>query len=237
MKGLEKVPQTNAGYHVFCSWPRLADHKIRGCENSNKQQYPLPNPPHHTIQAAQGQLEEVGAGDTFFWSVRPKAERLDARVAFAIRNDIVGHLPQRINAHLMSLRLPLRRDMFANIVSINPPPMTSSDSVKVKFYEDLYTLLATVPKADKLIVLGDFNARVRTDHAAWQGVLGPHGLGSCNDNGLLLLRMCAEHRLLLTNTFIAFQRGRRPRGCKLGRGDGSCWTMFSSRGEIVRACW
>nr|VZI36615.1 unnamed protein product [Spirometra erinaceieuropaei] len=59
----------------------------------------------------QGQLEEVGAGYTFFWSGRPKAERRDAGVAFAIRNDIVGRLPclpQGINDRLMSLRLPLR---------------------------------------------------------------------------------------------------------------------------------
>ncbi|BHF82986.1 hypothetical protein SprV_0802612700 [Sparganum proliferum] len=41
----------------------------------------------------QGQLEEVGAGYTFFWSGHPTAERLDAGVAFAIRNDIVGRLP------------------------------------------------------------------------------------------------------------------------------------------------
>nr|VZI47295.1 unnamed protein product [Spirometra erinaceieuropaei] len=38
----------------------------------------------------QGQLEEVGAGYTFFWSGRPRAERRDAGVAFAIRTDIVG---------------------------------------------------------------------------------------------------------------------------------------------------
>nr|VZI49301.1 unnamed protein product [Spirometra erinaceieuropaei] len=38
----------------------------------------------------QGQLEEVGAGYTFFWSGRTMAERRDAGVAFAIRNDIVG---------------------------------------------------------------------------------------------------------------------------------------------------
>nr|VZI50725.1 unnamed protein product [Spirometra erinaceieuropaei] len=41
----------------------------------------------------QGQLDEVGAGYTFFWSGRPKAERRDAGVAFAIRNDNVGRLP------------------------------------------------------------------------------------------------------------------------------------------------
>nr|VZI37710.1 unnamed protein product [Spirometra erinaceieuropaei] len=41
----------------------------------------------------QGQLEEVGAGYTFFWSGRSRAERRDAGVAFAIRTDIVGRLP------------------------------------------------------------------------------------------------------------------------------------------------
>ncbi|VDL98177.1 unnamed protein product [Schistocephalus solidus] len=79
--------------------------------------------------------------------------------------------------------------------------MNSSDATKDKFYEDLYALLATVPKVDKLNGLGDFNAHIGTDHAAWQGVLGPYGLVSCNDGGLLHSRTCAEHRLLLTNTF------------------------------------
>ncbi|VDL94345.1 unnamed protein product [Schistocephalus solidus] len=118
----------------------------------------------------QGQLE-VGAGYNFFWSGRSKAERRDAGVAFAIRNDIVGRLPclpQGINDRLMSLRLPLRGDNFAPIISAYDPQMTSSDAAKDKFYDDLHALLATVPKEDKLI-----------------GVLGPQGLG-------LLLRTCAE---------------------------------------------
>ncbi|BHF80762.1 hypothetical protein SprV_0702389000 [Sparganum proliferum] len=154
----------------------------------------------------QGQLEEVGAGYTFFWSGRPRTERRDAGVAFAIRNDIVGRLPclpQGINDRLMSLRLPLGRGgKFATIISAYAPPLTSPMAARDKFYEDLHALLTTVSKADKLVVLGDFNARVGTDHTAWRGVLGPHGLRGSNDNGLLLLRTCAEHRLILTNTFF-----------------------------------
>uniref|UniRef100_A0A183TEF2 Reverse transcriptase domain-containing protein n=1 Tax=Schistocephalus solidus TaxID=70667 RepID=A0A183TEF2_SCHSO len=149
-------------------------------------------------------LGEVGAGYTFYWSGRPKAERCDAGVAFAIRNDIVGRLPclpQGINDRLMSLRLPFREDKFTTIISAYAAPMTSSDVAKDQFYEDLHALPATVPKVDELIVLGSFNARVGTDHATWQGVLGPQGLGSCNDNGLLL-PTCAEHRFQLTNTFF-----------------------------------
>ncbi|BHF82643.1 hypothetical protein SprV_0802578200 [Sparganum proliferum] len=41
-----------------------------------------------------------------------------------------------------------------------------------------------------------------TNHAVWRGVLGTHGLSGSNDNGLLLLRTCAEHRLILTNIFF-----------------------------------
>nr|VZI02027.1 unnamed protein product [Spirometra erinaceieuropaei] len=164
----------------------------------------------------------VGAGYTFFWSGRPKAERRDAGVAFAIRNDIMRRLPclpQGINDRLMSLHLPLRREgKYATIISAYAPTMTNHEAVRDEFYEDLHALLATVSKADKLIVLGDFNARVGTDHTAWRGVLGPHGLRGSNDNGLLLLRTCAEHRLILTSTFFclperenATWRHHRPR--------------------------
>ncbi|BHF75066.1 hypothetical protein SprV_0501816000 [Sparganum proliferum] len=79
---------------------------------------------------------------------------------------------------------------------------TSPDAARDKFYEDLHALQSTVSKADKLIVLGDFNARVGTDHAAWRGVLGPHGPHGFKDNGLPLLRTCTEHRLILTNAFF-----------------------------------
>ncbi|BHF58148.1 hypothetical protein SprV_0100109800 [Sparganum proliferum] len=109
----------------------------------------------------QGQLEEVGAGYTFFWSGHTNAERWDADVAFAIRNDIVGRLPclpQDINDRLMSLRLPLRGGKFATIVIACAPPMTSPDTERGKFNEDPHVLLATVSTADKLIVLGNFKA-------------------------------------------------------------------------------
>ncbi|VDM00184.1 unnamed protein product [Schistocephalus solidus] len=79
-------------------------------------------------------------------------ERRDAGVAFAIRNHIVGRLPclpQGINDRLMSLRLPLRADQFATIISAYTPPMTSSGAAKDKFYEDLHALLVTVSKVDK----------------------------------------------------------------------------------------
>nr|VZI20875.1 unnamed protein product [Spirometra erinaceieuropaei] len=112
-----------------------------------------------------------------------------------------------INDRLMRLRLSLWGGEFATIISAYAPTTTNPDAAsRDKFYEDLHALLAIVSKADKLIVLGDFNVRVGRDHAAWRGMPGPHGLRDSNGNGLLLLRTCAEHRLILTNTFCLPER-------------------------------
>ncbi|BHF74606.1 hypothetical protein SprV_0501769200 [Sparganum proliferum] len=62
--------------------------------------------PCETRFTEQGQLEEVGAGYTFFSMGHPKAERRDAGVSFAIRNDTVEQLlllPQGTNDRPMSL--------------------------------------------------------------------------------------------------------------------------------------
>ncbi|BHF75007.1 hypothetical protein SprV_0501810000 [Sparganum proliferum] len=52
--------------------------------------------------------------------------------------------------------------------------MTGLHQAMTKFYEDLPTLLSSVPKADKLIVLGDFNTRVETGCAVWRRVRLEH---------------------------------------------------------------
>ena len=88
----------------------------------------------------------------------------------------------------------------ATIVSAYAPTITNPDEVKDKFYDDLDNIISATPRTDKLILLGDFNARVGTDHQTWEGVIGSEGVGKCNSNGLLLLRKCAEHDLLITNT-------------------------------------
>ena len=52
----------------------------------------------------------------------------------------------------------------ATIVSAYASTMTNPDEVKDKFYDDLDSVISTAPRTDKLILLGDFNARVGTDH-------------------------------------------------------------------------
>ena len=102
----------------------------------------------------------------------------------------------------MKLQLPLGHKTNAMLISAYAPTTTNPDEMKDIFYEELNSLISSVPQSEKLIILGDFNARVVTDHQAWQNVIGKHGIGKCNSNGLLLLRLCASHNLAITNTMF-----------------------------------
>jgi len=153
----------------------------------------------------EGQLTEVGGGYTFFWSGRCSTERRESGVGFAVKSSLVRLLvgpPKGINDRLMTLQIPLHGGKTATLVSVYAPTMTNPDDVKDKFYEELDTVISSVPKPEKLIILGDFNARVGTDHKIWDGIIGVHGVGKCNSNGLLLLRLCAAHDLTITNTMF-----------------------------------
>ena len=165
-----------------------------------------------TRLSEEGLLKEIGAGYTFFWSGRKKEERPEAGVGFAIKSHLVSKLsglPKGINDRLMTLRLPLSGKRHATIVSAYAPTMTNPDEAKDKFYDDLNSVISAAPRTDKLILLGDFNARVGTDHQTWEGVIRSEGVGKCNSNGLLLLRKCAEHELLITNTVFRLPTRRK----------------------------
>nr|VZI05654.1 unnamed protein product [Spirometra erinaceieuropaei] len=69
-------------------------------------------------------------------------------------------------------------------------------------------------------------------------VLGPHGLRGSNDNGLLLLRTCAEYRLILTNTFFCLPEReeatwRHPRSRQWQLLDYVLVRRRDQRGELV----
>ena len=109
----------------------------------------------------------------------------------------------------MTLRLPLSGKRHATIVDAYAPTITNPDEVKDKFYDDLDSVISAASGTDKLILFGDFNARVGTDRQTWEGVLGSEGVRNCNSNGLLLLRKCAEHELLITNTVFRLPTRRK----------------------------
>ena len=64
--------------------------------------------------------------------------------------------------------------------------------------EDLQDLLELTPKKDVLFIIGDWNAKVRSQETP--GVTGKFGLGVQNEAGQRLIEFCQENALVITNT-------------------------------------
>ncbi|XP_014770154.1 craniofacial development protein 2-like [Octopus bimaculoides] len=90
--------------------------------------------------------------------------------------------------------------MHLTLISAYAPTATYTLEQRELFYQNLTKVLQEVPKDDKLLIHGDFNARVGRDAQSWPDVIGPHGIGHENTNRQLLLTFCAEQKFTITNT-------------------------------------
>ena len=155
-----------------------------------------------TRLADEGSLEEIGSGYIFYWYGKSEEERRESGAGFAIKKEIVPmleELPSGYNDRIMTLRLPLTNNRYATFISVYAPTMTNSPEVKSSFYENLKSVILNVSKDDKLILLGDLNARVGMDYETWNP-LGHYGVGKMNENGMRLLQLCNELDLVIGNT-------------------------------------
>jgi hypothetical protein len=117
--------------------------------------------------------------------------------------------PLAVNDRIMTLRLPLTHGRYCTILAIYAPTMTNSPENIDGFYVKLNQVLKDIPYADKIIVLGDFNARVGQDCVTWKGVLGGFGTGRVNANGERLLNLCNEHQLVITNSCFKHKQSHK----------------------------
>ncbi|KAG7296524.1 hypothetical protein JYU34_020306 [Plutella xylostella] len=151
----------------------------------------------------EGELVEHGGEYTYYWKGTPASEPRRSGVGFAIKNAIAKDLvecPVYVSDRIITLRLHMENSQFLNLISIYAPTMTNDEDVKDRFYEDLSALLISIRPVEKILLLGDFNARVGRDFEAWPRVLGRHGIGNMNSNGQMLLSLCAQFGLAITNT-------------------------------------
>ncbi|KAF0032162.1 hypothetical protein F2P81_014452 [Scophthalmus maximus] len=150
-------------------------------------------------------ITEVEEGYTFFWRGLPEGSLRLHGVGFAVRSSLLQRIPESpvgISERLMTWRIPLTNNRHATLISAYAPTLDADPECKEHFYASLHNAINKTPSYDKLILLGDFNARVGSDGVIWKDVLGPHGVGKLNENGLRLLTLCSEYRLVITNTLF-----------------------------------
>lgn len=149
----------------------------------------------------EGSIRE--ANYTFFWKgYHSSAPRLHG-VGFAVRNELLRstETPKGISERIMLLRFNTKCG-FVTVVSAYAPTLKSSEESKDTFYQQLSEAIQKVPTGDRLILLGDFNARVGRDRSCWPDCLGEFGVGNQNENGQRLLEFCSRNQLCVTNTYF-----------------------------------
>ena len=81
------------------------------------------------------------------------------------------------------------------------PPTSNTEEAEVeRFYEDLQDFLELTPKKDVLFIIGDWNAKVRSQETP--GVTGKFGFGIQNEAGQRLTEFCQENALVIVYTLF-----------------------------------
>ena len=91
------------------------------------------------------------------------------------------------------------------VIQVYAPTSNAEEAEVEQFYEDLQDLLELTPKTDILFIIGDWNAKVRSQELP--GVTGKLALGVQNEAGQRLIDFCQENTLGIANTL--FQQHKR----------------------------
>ena len=91
------------------------------------------------------------------------------------------------------------------VIQVYAPTSNAEEAKVERFYEDLQELLELTPKKDVLFIIGDWNAKVRSQEIP--GVTGKFGLGVQNEARQRLTEFCQENTLVIKNTL--FQQHKR----------------------------
>ena len=122
---------------------------------------------------------EEESGFTLFWVGKPKGERREGRVGFAIRTSLVKQVeqPTSINDRIMKMMVPLSCRRYLSMLSVYAPTLNVPWKLARHF-----TKLFEIPilPSQKMISLCFLETLMlgceRTMHATWNAV-GRHGSG------------------------------------------------------------
>ena len=122
-----------------------------------------------------------------------------------VRNAVLGGNLK--NDRMISVRFQ-GKPFNITVIQVYAPTSNAEETEVERFYEDLKDLkdlLELTPKKDDIFIIGDWNAKVRSQETP--GVTGKFGLGMWNEAGQRLIEFCPENSLVIANTL--FQQHKR----------------------------
>ena len=87
-------------------------------------------------------------------------------------------------------------------------PTSNTEEAEVEwFYEDLQDLLELTPQKDILFIIGDWNAKVRSQETP--GGTGKFWPGVQNESGQRLIEFCQEKAMVIANTLFQQYKNKK----------------------------
>ena len=168
-----------------------------------------------------GSGEISSKGYTYYWSGMSNDHRLRG-VAIGISRRLQPSVVEVTPVDERIMRVRLKHTLgFMSLVAVYAPTEVCETEEKDMFYAKLDSVLDQCPSRDTLVVLGDFNATTGTERDGYEICLGPHGSGTRNTNGSLLLNLARSRRLRIGGSW--FQRPELHR-----------WTWYSNAGGVAK---
>ena len=92
--------------------------------------------------------------------------------------------------------------VIVNTICCYAPQTGLPTEEKDEFYDQVMSVIASVPDDETLVLAGDMNGHVGENSLGFEGVHGGNGFGNRNPDGLRLLDFCVANQLAITNTFF-----------------------------------
>ena len=151
---------------------------------------------------------------TFFWFGRSLEESRLYGTGFAIANDLLSscQTPYAVSDRISALKVNTRQGGIL-VISAYAPTLKADAETKDHFYNQLEDTIRQASSSERVILLGDMNARVGADYNSWPKCLGKFGVGKMNDNGQRLLELCCRNDLCVTNSYFSGKPHRKMSWC------------------------
>ncbi|XP_030750157.1 uncharacterized protein LOC115877947 [Sitophilus oryzae] len=98
------------------------------------------------------------------------------------------------------LRVKIMFDQPIHIISVYAPDINKPEEMSMDFYENLQSAIDKIPRHEKIILLGDLNARI--GNQVVDGIKQKYNENITNRNGEILTEFCGQNELRINNTYF-----------------------------------
>ena len=140
----------------------------------------------------------TASGELLLYSGRVMGEKHEYGVGLILSKGLKKSLIEwiAVSVRLITARLNTRL-LKLMVVQCYAPTIEATSEEKEAFYGLLEATLHKIRQSNIIIIMGDFNAKIRDDNQGLQHVMGRHDLGKRNENGDIFIELCTNYDLII----------------------------------------